>query len=369
MCLNNQKIAFVICANDQLYYEDCLWYITQLYVPDGYETDIIGITGAESMVDAYNVAMESSDAKYKVYLHQDVFIYHRGFIEDILRLFQTYEKLGMLGVVGGVNLPKDAVIWSAWNRGRTLSCNNRTAFELDYQQNVDKRCDYTKVDAVDGMLIATQYDIRWRDDLKLAWDFYDISQSLEFRRKGYDIGIPFQKKPWCMHDCGFSKLSHYDVDRKKILDEYRDFFDGKYIPLKEDEILELQEQIYRKMRNCLEMGDLNQAMMMRKLIGKRQVEHNNLQYAMNLSEIFVVEQSSTAGKGDFFRDVNGFDEMKAKYDRLKLIIRHMENDTNPDGIVSWLFERIRDGEISREAVWSISKHCVMDRDKIYTMIN
>lgn len=109
MCLNNQKIAFVICANDQLYYEDCLWYITQLYVPDGYETDIIGITGAESMVDAYNAAMESSDAKYKVYLHQDVFIYHRGFIEDILRLFQTYEKLGMLGVVGGVNLPKDAV--------------------------------------------------------------------------------------------------------------------------------------------------------------------------------------------------------------------------------------------------------------------
>ena len=74
--MNDRKIAFILCVNNELYYEECLWYINQLYVPEGYETDVICITDAESIAQAYNAAMESSDARHKVYLHQDVFIYH-----------------------------------------------------------------------------------------------------------------------------------------------------------------------------------------------------------------------------------------------------------------------------------------------------
>lgn len=44
-----------------------------------------------------NAALESSDAKYKIYMHQDVFIYHKGFIEDILRLFKAHDRLGLMG--------------------------------------------------------------------------------------------------------------------------------------------------------------------------------------------------------------------------------------------------------------------------------
>ena len=81
--MNDRKIAFILCVNNELYYEECLWYINHLHVPEGYETDLIRITEAEGIAQAYNAAMVSSDARYKVYLHQDVFIYHREFIEDI----------------------------------------------------------------------------------------------------------------------------------------------------------------------------------------------------------------------------------------------------------------------------------------------
>ena len=88
-----------------------------MIIPSQYEIDIISIGDADSIAEAYNAAMESSDAKYKVYLHQDVFIYNTNFIAELINIFQMHEGLGLLGVLGGVNLPQNAVVWNAWNRG------------------------------------------------------------------------------------------------------------------------------------------------------------------------------------------------------------------------------------------------------------
>ena len=68
---------------------------------------------------------------------------------------------------------------------------------------------YQQVQAVDGLLIATQYDLPWREDLFDNWDFYDISQGQEFIQKGYRIVVPYQKQPWCIHDDGFNNLKNY----------------------------------------------------------------------------------------------------------------------------------------------------------------
>ena len=123
--INEKKFAFIICANNEQYLEECVWYIEQLIIPSQYEIDIISIGDADSIAEAYNAAMESSDAKYKVYLHQDVFIYNTNFIAELINIFQMHEGLGLLGVLGGVNLPQNAVVWNAWNRGWTYACNNK----------------------------------------------------------------------------------------------------------------------------------------------------------------------------------------------------------------------------------------------------
>ena len=78
--MDNKKIAFIICVNNMQYYEECLRYIQELEVPDGYSTDILCIQEADSMTQGYNGGMQASDAKYKVYLHQDTFILNRNFI-------------------------------------------------------------------------------------------------------------------------------------------------------------------------------------------------------------------------------------------------------------------------------------------------
>lgn len=80
------------------------------------------------------------------------------------------------------------------------------------------------MEAIDGFIMITQYDIAWREDIFDHWDFYDCSQSMEFIRKGYKVVVPAMQKPWCVHDCGFVNLAGYEEERLKFLKEY---IDGK----------------------------------------------------------------------------------------------------------------------------------------------
>ena len=41
-------IAFIICVNNELYFEECKYYIEHLEVPAGYDIDVIGIWEADS---------------------------------------------------------------------------------------------------------------------------------------------------------------------------------------------------------------------------------------------------------------------------------------------------------------------------------
>ena len=83
--MNDKKIAFIIAVNNEQYFEECCFYIHRLSVPAGYDIDIIAIREADSMCAAYNAGMNNSDAKYKVYMHQDVMIRNVQFIENIIR--------------------------------------------------------------------------------------------------------------------------------------------------------------------------------------------------------------------------------------------------------------------------------------------
>ena len=89
MTMDQNKICFIICVNDDLFFQECVNYIHWLEVPEGMEVEVLEIREAKSMTSGYNEGMSSSNAKYKVYMHQDVFLINRYFIYDILSLFQV----------------------------------------------------------------------------------------------------------------------------------------------------------------------------------------------------------------------------------------------------------------------------------------
>ena len=60
----------------------------------------------------------------------------------------------------------------------------------------------------------------WREKEFDGWDFYDVSQSYEFRKHGYEVIVPNIYIPWCIHDDGVMNLENYYEERRKFMREY-----------------------------------------------------------------------------------------------------------------------------------------------------
>ncbi|WP_094605996.1 hypothetical protein SPSIL_050830 [Sporomusa silvacetica DSM 10669] len=217
--MNASKICFISCVNNDEIYQKCLAYISNLDVPTGYDVETFFIKEADSMANGLNRAILQNDAKYKVYLHQDVFIINKSFIQDFLSIFSN-PKVGMIGVVGSGQIPTNGVWWeSGYNFGKVYESHTGLMRLLSFR-NVES--EFKEVQCIDGLIMITQYDIPWREDIFNGWHFYDLSQSLEFIRAGYKVVVPRQYKPWCIHDCGLVNVSNgYHIYRQIFLNEYR----------------------------------------------------------------------------------------------------------------------------------------------------
>lgn len=108
---NEKKFCFILCSNNEKFTEECLLYLSFLKIPAGYEAEVLTITDAESMASGYNQGMEASDARYKIYIHQDTFITEKRFLHKLLKVFEQDEKIGLVGMIGTEKLSKDGVMW------------------------------------------------------------------------------------------------------------------------------------------------------------------------------------------------------------------------------------------------------------------
>lgn len=216
--MNAQKICFITATNNHELYQKCLAYINQLAIPTGFTIEISQQSDCPSLASAYNKALQQSDAKYKVYLHQDTYIINHNFIHDILQCF-TNPQIGLLGVIGSITMPANGIWWESTNTiGRVFDSHRGFIEQICFSQPAQLTQD---VQCIDGLIMATQYDLPWREDLFDGWHFYDAAQSMEFIRAGYSVAVPQQAQPWCIHDCGIVNVANgYEHYRQRFIAEY-----------------------------------------------------------------------------------------------------------------------------------------------------
>lgn len=222
--MNENKIAFITCVNNEASYAKSLLNIKKLSAPEGMEIEILALRNAKSMTSSYNEAMKKSDSKYKVYLHQDVYIQNMNFIFDIIDIFRSDIKIGLIGMVGARTIPVSGIWWEDYGKVGQVYDSHRGNMELlSFNEITDF---YSEVKGIDGLLMVTQYDLPWREDLFEGWHFYDLSQSVEFIKKGLKVIVPRQKTPWCIHDCDYVNLKNgFELSRNIFLDNYsKDIF-------------------------------------------------------------------------------------------------------------------------------------------------
>ncbi|PEB52878.1 hypothetical protein CON65_14525 [Bacillus pseudomycoides] len=216
--MDNKKVCFISCVNNFDEYNIALQHIKSLKVPNNYKIEILAIEDAVSLTSGYNHAMRKSDAKYKVYLHQDTYILNTDFLYDVITLFEKYPILGIVGVLGAKGVPSISGWPPRLTYGGLYFAPSKDKKELLLFNRIIN--DYERVMSIDGFIMITQYDIAWREDIFKGWHFYDISQSLEFIKAGYEVGVVRQVSPWCLHDCGVISTEGYEENRNIFLRSY-----------------------------------------------------------------------------------------------------------------------------------------------------
>lgn len=222
---NDHKFCFIIATNQECYLKECLLYIQHLAIPAGYTVDILTITEATSIMQAYNEGMNASDAKYKIYVHQDVLITERHFLQKLLDIFLSDSAIGMIGMIGAPQIAKTGCMWHELRYGDIYQLDE--LIKSGYKSILRPENTICEVEVIDGLLMATCVDLPWREDIFSGWDFYDVSQSLEFRRAGYKIVVPRQAPSWTIHVDGFISLYHYRENQLIALKNYPEITKNK----------------------------------------------------------------------------------------------------------------------------------------------
>ncbi len=348
---DDSEIAFIVCTNERDYMDECRYYIESLYIPEGMKVSIIEIEDSKSMTSGYNQAMYNSKAKYKVYLHQDVFILNRNFIGDVIKCFRKNERLGLLGIAGAKVIPNDGYIWNSLDSGGMISIG--TFSNVGYACIIpENKQIFENVEYVDGSLIATQYDVDWDERIK-GYHFYDASQCLRFKEKGFEVATIAQGNPWILHDFGPLNVGSYDDYRKCFCklygyeyteDEFNDTGD----------VWKMLDSISMTLKDLYNRRGYSIAREILEDIGNGIYFHQDL-----LVLYFLIEIKTTCDILGFESDIfNDYNEDKKIFNLIKWrLIRFEFNYESLDDIVKWLVEN----KISLISLIVVGLHNVSDK--------
>lgn len=225
-----QEIACIMCANDEEYVKEMILYLKRQKLPKGYRLCLYVVRGAKSMTAGYELARKSIPAKIKLYMHQDTFIFDEEYLKNLVGTLQS-GGYAMLGLAGTKKLPKSAV-WGESDPDDMRFCLYQD-FALQAMEavtavsaEISTEADCQEMECIDGVLMATREDVAWREELFDGFHFYDISQCMEYRKRGYRVGI-FENggRAGVLHEVNVSKNEAYERSyeeaRQRYLREYR----------------------------------------------------------------------------------------------------------------------------------------------------
>lgn len=237
--MNNHKFAFIICTNNPIYLDECLHYLNHLEIPPGYDIDVLTITEAKCMTSGYNEGMTSTDAKYKIYMHQDVFIINQHFLYDILTIFQSDASIGMIGMVGYPYISPTGFMWHEYRIGSVPMYGHGDGYPHadchTYRYSLNDGINDAAL--IDGLMMITSQDLPWNEEYLHDWDFYDAFQSINFLRNGYRIVVPVQTLPWFIHDDGlFLSMWNYEKYRKLFMKKYARYLGKSHQEIRDENL-------------------------------------------------------------------------------------------------------------------------------------
>lgn len=359
--MNDKKICFIIYGNNRQYQNECAKYIERLRIPEEYEIEVLSMYEGEeefrSVACWYHEKMKQSDAKYKIYLRQEVFLINRNCLFDLLEIFEADSAVGMVGVIGSRKLHSDGDIINSWDSGRMRLWNLDD--EVEISTYVNKMT--LEVEAVNGFFMATQYDLQWREDLFDGKCFYDAAQALEFRRKGYKVVLPYQKEVWCLYDQGYNDWEEYDKYRERFCHEYTDFGFRFERILSLEGVEELYVQIREKMQKAKIMIQENRFQELDILASELEnIAVKTKESGLLVQMLQIRKKEADSGVNCFWQNHCTYEELLKRYTFYMFMMREIEYDFAITEYADFL-DNIFNQTISLDCIYFLIEHCICEK--------
>ena len=211
--MDENKIAIIIYRTGNSASDELKKMLTDLEVPSGFKPTA-HFVGGENRWHVFNQTMKSSDAKYKIYIDDKLEILHENFLVDLIDIFRADATIGAIGCSGAIKLSTNGSSQlSAVRCGKMFVGETKKQFNWE---NANAR--WREVEAIDGLMLATQYDVDWRTDLFPEDSFGVEAQCLELRRRGYKSVVVNQAEPWLWYKS--DSMPFHEECRQKFLAEY-----------------------------------------------------------------------------------------------------------------------------------------------------
>ena len=145
-----------------------------------------------SIFEAYNLGIEKSTGDYWCFIHDDILFHSKDWGNEVLRIFEQDNKIGLIGIVGAKLKTKMPSAW--WDCPEQFKIINIVQHfksgKVKHLRQGWKENNIEEVVVVDGVFMAARRidKIRFSDSLQ-GFHNYDLNLSFEYKKKGYRIVI------------------------------------------------------------------------------------------------------------------------------------------------------------------------------------
>lgn len=217
-----KKVAFFVRKSDETLYSVCLESLQALHLPRGYEAEIFPLAADRPYAVQANRALALSDAKYKIYINDEVCLVQPHVLEEMLAIFAD-AAVGMVGALGSPSLPVDGnVLSSAHKRGAVYVPSEEGFSELRFGDAAGEVAD---VRYILPFFFATQWDIPWDESYEQQY-YAVLAQCRAFEEAGRRMVVPLSETIWCAVQGKGLSFDAEEADRKAFFTKYHAYVDG-----------------------------------------------------------------------------------------------------------------------------------------------
>ena len=218
-----KTVAWIFCATKRIYVDEIILYLKNQDLPSGFRGIACAVWNSPSMTAGYNYAMKTIPAKYKIYIHQDTFLFDPGYTAELIRTLKG-SGWSLLGLAGSEYMPQTGRWWDTGQEAIHMCLLQDMVMYILNSVTEKETQGVLPMHNLDGVLLATKEDVPWRSDLFTDFHFYDVSACREYRKRGLAVGMLQSGKAGVLHEVSVTRGSRaeirYEEEKLKFLKEY-----------------------------------------------------------------------------------------------------------------------------------------------------